>query len=257
MSTNSMQDVSVRDLSRLSSLYEDLFLLVSDLPTGHDQHGLTVCGTAVGSRWAGELLVCGRAVNGWEKEPWFSHQAKNSDVRRNLVASALSGWAPTPCPMRWVTDLWRHQTEYNTARSAFWRVVRAVAIGLGIASNSDEEWSSHLAWTNLYRVAPYAGGNPSGKVQAAQRETTIRLLTTEMDLLRPRRVLFLTGANWATPILARLSSFAVRPTGSKLVQLVGSITETSEPRGQAVVASHPQGKPEKQMVQEILAAFTK
>ena len=161
MSTSSTQSSAVRDTSHLAGLYDALFLrLARELPSRYEGLGLTACGAAVGSRWAGELLICGRAVNGWEEEPWFAHHANKSEVRHDLASRALAGWTADPCPMRWVTDLWHHQTEYNTARSAFWRVVQAVTTGLGIANKTEELWSSHIAWTNLYRVAPHAGGNP-------------------------------------------------------------------------------------------------
>ena len=255
MFTSSSQG-TVRDTSRLTGLYDDLLLrVVTNLPRRYDRVGLTACGTAVGSRWAGELLICGRAVNGWEKEPWFAQQAKKTVVRRDITARALTGWVADPCPMRWVTDLWHHQTEYNTARSAFWRVVRAVTTELRIASATEELWSSHLAWTNLYRVAPHQGGNPNGDLQSLQRDATTNLLRTELEQLQPRRLLFLTGASWATPILENLSAVNLTATGSDLVQMVGSIKESSEQRGKVVVAAHPQGKPEAQMVREILSAF--
>lgn len=63
--------------------------------------------------------------------------------------------------MLWVKDGWGATDRYNTKRSAFWRAVRGVVEGLGISDVEHDTWSSHLVWSNLYKLSPADGGNPS------------------------------------------------------------------------------------------------
>ncbi len=137
-------------------------------------------------------MVVGRAVNGWGGG--FEMSALATEESR----SGLSG-APTwnGCPLGWVTESWgindKKRKKYNPARSAFWRVIRAVAADLEI---DGPKWSSRLAWSNLYKVSPAHGGNPSGRLCRAQRAACIELLWGEIETLAPRRILVLTGWNW-------------------------------------------------------------
>jgi hypothetical protein len=158
--------------------------------------------------------------------------------------------------MRWVTDLWQHPVEYNTARSAFWRVIRAITVEMGIASATEKHWSSHLAWTNLYRVSPHQCGNPNAALQAAQRDVCFDLLKAEITALVPRRVLMLTGADWAWPFLERLSGLTMGSRSSGLVRVVGSIELPRAPR-KLVVAVHPQGNRSERWLAKSLARSTK
>lgn len=90
---------------------------------------------------------------------------------------------------------------YNTKRSAFWRCIRGVVQGLGVADVEDAGWSSHLVWSNLYKVSPAGGGNPKGVLRKVQFRGCAELLNSELRTYRPSRVLFATGFDWAEPFL--------------------------------------------------------
>lgn len=204
-----------------------------------------------GARYDRELMVVGRAVNKW-LEAISPRLLANETERRSFLAGLEAvSYPPDTCPMAWVHDQWGTSDLYNTRRSAFWRVSKRVLEG--VTQSLSEVWSSHLVWSNLYKIAPAAGGNPDGSLQQAQFEGCVELLKVELDRYRPRRLLFLTGLNWARPFL---SSLGFEPFGEDLdrrfVEAVGATGET-----RWVIAQHPMGKNEDVWVREVIEAFAR
>lgn len=199
----------------------------------------------VGAAYDGELLVVGRSVNGWI-EDWTPRELADHAIRAAAIARLRADAEPEgSCRMAWVADLWGARTGYNTARSAFWRVQRRLAVeSLGA---DPAAWSSRLAWTNLYKVSPAAGRNPGTDMQRAQRVHAAALLRRELEELAPRRVLALTGG-WIGPFADALDLRVDRRDG--LVEGAGTIAGVP-----CVVARHPMGKREDWMLDEIRAAF--
>jgi uracil DNA glycosylase superfamily protein len=159
----------------------------------------------VGERYSSELMVIGHATNGWPDGQYLSGETLEMFVEnslKNAICPLPSGQA---CPMRWVTDLWGSEKasrydegsrkEYNAARSAFWRAVKGLTAYLNVANIEEDSWPSHLAWTNLYKVAPAEGNNPSNALCDAQFESCASLLRAELEIYAPKRVVFLTGRN--------------------------------------------------------------
>ena len=134
----------------------------------------------VGGLYDHDLMVVGRAVNGWDSgvlpEVLASYDAAER-YSRNILDSVNRG---EPCPMRWVTDSWGNTQGYNTKRSAFWRTIRRVVAQLEIADVDQDSWSSHLVWSNLYKVAPAAGGNPGVTLCQIQLAGCIELFGLEL-----------------------------------------------------------------------------
>ena len=192
-------------------------------------------------------LVIGRSVNGWVDD-WTARQLDDPAIRRSVVDQIRHDAEPVDsCRMRWVTDLWGAHEGYNTARSAFWRVLRRITLANPLSEADPDHWSSRLVWTNLYKVSPAAGWNPGGDLQRAQRPTAVELVNLELAEFAPRRVLALTGT-WIAPFASALGLSLEARTG--LVEGVGISG------GRAwVVAKHPMGKPGDQFVREVLAAY--
>lgn len=143
--------------------------------------------------------------------------------------------------------------RYNSARSAFWRVTRRTLQGIsGEPELSD--WSSRLAWANLYKVAPAAGGNPTSRLIEAQHPLAERLLKQEIHHCAPKHVLVLTGRHWFDRFADALGFCEISSLARGYVQRVGRIPLSS---GVAcvVVTPHPQGKREEQLVTDVLGAF--
>lgn len=202
----------------------------------------------VGWQYDGSLLAVGRSVNGWVHE-WRIGALDEASVRQTLIERARRDAEPADrCRMLWVTDLvGRTSHPYNTNRSAFWRVLRATVSSVMEVDATD--WPRNLAWTNLYKLAPASGWNPGADLQRAQRGAAIRLLKAEIEALRARRILFLTGRWWAEPFATSLGMRIEWATG-RLVEGAGRY------RGaQVVIAKHPMGKPHGGLVAQVLAAF--
>jgi hypothetical protein len=211
-----------------------------------------------GLKYSGELMVVGRAVNGWADGVAASELRDSTRRLRyaNDVYESVIGDSPEQCPMLWVTNWWgavRAGKNYNTRRSAFWRCIQAVVKGLEIADVSGADWPSHLVWSNLYKVAPCKGGNPDEALKRFQFAGCLNLLKWELNQYQPHRLLFLTDANWSGPFLDQLWIRRTQPRG-KFVDAAG-ILKSGSGRARCVVAKHPMTKPESEFVSDILASF--
>jgi hypothetical protein len=200
-----------------------------------------------GAQYDADLLVIGRSVNGWVDD-WTASQLADPAARSSAVDQIRRDAEPADgCRMRWVTDQWGARAGYNTARSAFWRVLRRLTLANALGQGDPDHWSSRLVWTNLYKVSPAGGWNPGGDLQRAQRPSAIDLLNIELAEFAPRRVLALTGT-WIAPFASGL--------GPSLEGRAGLVEGVGISGGQAwVVAKHPMGKPGDQFVREVLAAY--
>jgi hypothetical protein len=138
-------------------------------------------------------------------------------------------------------------------RSQFWRTAQEVMVGLRLPSKSPC-WVSQLHWTNLYKVNPAEIGNPGGRLRRAQDRICQQILLEEIALLRPKRVLFLTGLDWAGPFLTSFAAQTDRLEGEPWVQARGSLPIGAE-NAQFVVAVHPARKPRRLITESILKYF--
>ena len=227
---------------------------------GHSHHALPsdkVTGfmAMVGQSYQRELMVIGRAVNGWSTG--YTPESLTSEVTiQEFVQDVLSSVTKeASCPMRWVSTAWGSTKSYNTRRSAFWRAVRRVVGALNIADIEDPAWPSCLIWSNLYKIAPCAGGNPSAMLRSFQLKGCVSLLEEEFQTYRPRRLLFLSGIGWAEKFLKSLApSMTVMPD-ARYVQAVSKTPESSHAASTIVVAVHPQGHAESIWVEQVVEAF--
>mgnify|MGYP005851576367 FL=1 len=241
-------------MERLSQqkIFEDSIL--DPVIEGYSKKSQALCGFMAlkGHEYKNKLMVVGRAVNSWG-------EGKSTAALQDLAARQkfIDGffYPDGKCQMAWVWETAGKTDGYNTNKSAFWRVIRRVSRRLGVWHDGQEEsWSSRIVWSNLYKISPHAGGNPSDKLCALQEPGCIELLRKEIEDYKPQRILFLTGMNWAKPFLASLG--CQQPTSDRLVEASGTLIM---PGGDAaipfVVASHPQGKPESEWVEEVISRF--
>jgi hypothetical protein len=227
--------------------YERLLASIASTPD-IEPNELAAFLPTVGHAYTGELMVVGRAVNGWIDRITLGDLASSSARRRITDTARATSLGTGDCPMDWVTGRWsRPVGEYSTGRSAFWRHVRAVLAAVVPASVGDPAWSSRLAWTNLAKVAPWVGGNPEGQLLDVQRSVGPELLRHEVADLQPKRILILTGRWWFEPFATALGLDVAWRQG--LVQ--GVVREANR---RWVIAVHPQGKP-RSILDEVVATF--
>lgn len=130
------------------------------------------------------LLFVGKAVNGWI--------TNDQNVERLFDENNSERIFGRKDQMEWISNLSGNTKGYNTRKSAFWRLIIKVT-----ETYYPEKWYSHIAWTNLYKIAPWKGGNPNSKLQAQQKEYCFDLLQQEIITLSPEYVIMLTsGWEW-------------------------------------------------------------
>ncbi len=198
----------------LSIGYERTFArLLEDLGgrTDAGSEEMAVLWPMSGIGYRSELMVIGQAPNGWEGR-FDLKQLKYPENRARVIKKARKVAQlgicnhPDRCPMLWVTDQWNDRRPgYGTGKSPFWRVIRHVVDALNLADISRDEWPSVLAWSDLYKVSPKAGGNPSASLIRAQQAIAVELIGAEISELAPNRVLVLTGFDWFAPFVDGLA----------------------------------------------------
>ena len=242
-------------MNELSAQAESVFLSVGKEADNLPKDPIVGFLPMKGTLYRGELMVVGRAVNGWDT-PIEAAELANPDLAREYTAKVwenVSGQGG--CPMKWVSEMWENTTDYNIRKSAFWRVIRNCVSRLAIADvDEDTSWPSHLVYSNLYKVSPKKGGNPKGHLCRAQESACISLLHAEIALFKPRRLLFLTGREWVEPFLTGLTSDLQMPDAGK-VEAAGTINHSDGTKTKFVVIPHPQGKPQTPIVDGVIAAF--
>ena len=177
--------------------------------------------------------------------PYIARIRKNEVLNRMAkpYLTQPAGRSPDAPPR-----LWFHELTYQ----ASWDRARRVEI----ADVDQDSWSSHLVWSNLYKVAPAAGGNPGVTLCQIQLAGCIELFGLELTTYTPSRMLLLTGTEWASPFLSVFDNTPQDVTGFYYVEGYGTLTIAPGKQPiRYVVAAHPRGKPENQWVTEVWGAF--
>ncbi|MCY1719244.1 hypothetical protein OU798_02770 [Prolixibacteraceae bacterium Z1-6] len=180
---------------------------------------------------AGEgILVVGKAVNGWQSNE--TNPNKIFDINNNNRIFARDD------QMVWVNNLWEHPEYYNTKKSAFWRVTKRIS-----EKYYHEQWYSNIAWTNLYKIAPYVGGNPNSHMQSIQLDSAREILRTELEILKPRFVIMLTSG-WEQNFLDYLNAYnqVIKLSIKNWKKYSTYLTKINGIK--FIISQHPQGKNE-------------
>lgn len=202
-----------------------------------------------GDFYNNNLMVVGRAVNGWDND----FQLDNIQIEP-LLEKLFPKHSVERCPLEWIESSWGNAEGYNTKKSAFWRVIRNLAQTINEFSSNDG-WVSTLVWSNLYKISPSSGGNPTDSLCGYQFDACNELLKTEIEEYQPKCIVFLTGENWFDGFLSENISLTPKPD-SKWVDASGTLSLNGF-ISKVVIAKHPQGKPETELLNEIIDALSK
>jgi hypothetical protein len=213
---------------------------------------LAACWPQVGADFLRDegMLVIGRAPNGYGT-PFEAEEVRDEGKCRSLAAQCRALGEGRE-PLGWVHDVPTGYKKGGTiaSRSAFWRVTRAfLAQVQGGEVPPGSDWHRRLAWSNLMKVAPATGGNPSGTLCGCQRDGCIRLLGVELKELQPRYVLVIAGRDWYSSFLEGLGvGESERPVG-RLVSRLATGTQ------KWILTVRPEGKGESEFASEIALAI--
>jgi hypothetical protein len=247
--------------NEIKNIYRDLLDFLKSNNKKHPKFEMDAFAALEGKKYNKELLVVGRAVNGWSEAIDFN---KSTD---DLLKEIFD--RPTDkCPMSWVTNQWGPNKNnangdeyYNTAKSAFLRTIKGVVTDskLNIAPAADD-WASYIAWSNLYKISKHGSGNPPEWLRKKQFDYCVKLFMAEVNYLRPKRILFLTGLiSWAEPFMNRVNFEKDNPPfpNSKYIETSGIIhLEGLQDSPRVIIAPHPQGKPERIIIEDVLRCFS-
>jgi hypothetical protein len=166
---------------------------------GSAENGLTGMPLMKGNKFCGNefqekafrILFVGRAVDG----SWCKIKPGSAEeIVDQIFASAMDTAQIGKGIVNYVDDDGNEQ-QYNYNRSPFFQLCHAVMEQFGFG----DDWSEHLAWTNLYKISPCSGGNPNNKLISETLDSCACILRKEISYLRPTHIVFITGDWWYKP----------------------------------------------------------
>ncbi len=242
--------------TKIFNLYSEMLKMIAKNSHKFDEKAvLTGFLPLKGKNYSNDLMVIGRAVNGWVNINNLADcidDNKRQEIIENIYEESKG--TGINCPLEWVINMWgnKNPNEYNSAKSAFWRVIKQICIEMNIGQNDFNNWPSYLIWSNLYKIS-FETGNPSSMLADLQFCYCVDILKREIEIWEPRSILLLTGINWADAFIQRLGrkTATVDTSNKKLVEGAFIINNSTK----VVVAKHPQGKPETDWINEVMAEF--
>lgn len=182
--------------------------------------------TAVeGNRYSGRkeddirFMLVGRAANGWTEkrnygdmltvEEFVNSSMANLNTEKSTVTAngsdrfecigkpAAPGEAPRS-RYREGIDVpgLAMTTEPYSLSAPIWNYPKSIwcrLTGNDAGSAWEERWFENIVWSNLYKIAPTLGGNPSEKLKKTEFEACAALLLAEIEQFKPTHILFATG----------------------------------------------------------------
>lgn len=197
-----------------------------------------------------ELMVIGRAVNGWNSSFSLKELSSSNKISQTIVKE--SGWG-TDEGMAWLPE-----NEYNAISRPFWNITRKIMIALGIVESDCKDWYEYLTWTNLYKIAPAERDNPSDDLAKAQRNGCIEILKKEVEYWSPKKIIFMTGIDWLTEGEKSGENVSFKEgLGLDWKETKGKIVLASSRYGKAkfIVTERPEFKKQNEFVSEVKNAF--
>ena len=198
------------------------------------------------------LLIVGRAVNGWG-----TIAAASAECFAQQAVSQMEDH------FKWVhfdNGSLRNDDKdgnwYWLSKSPFWRVSKQIWMAISdntvFVDQEDDRWVDHIAWTNLYKIAPKETGNPTTTMCNKQLGVCKEILLAEIAHYKPTHILLVTGYRYWFDAFEDIFTGSTQP-----VKLISGHAETTFCHNdiKIVVACRPERKNEQQYVEDVLSAF--
>lgn len=208
------------------------------------------------------LFVIGRAVNGWETLPCESGETFSKAAEQEFNAVGFTWIANNGESFYSLHNIPEDgEPTYYLSKSPFWRTTEK--IWRGLSGSDDFRFVDHIAWSNLYKIAPKQTGNPSTTMCKKQFAACRDILDAEIRAYKPTHILFITGYEWwyADPIcdFSTLFENNKRLNSNKPDRTI-FVEGTAEYRNNnmiipVVISCRPERKDEKAFAAEVLDAF--
>jgi hypothetical protein len=207
------------------------------------------------------LFFCGRAVDGWRTFTPETLRNDNAEIIVENIFQVKSTDVEAGCEMNWILrnrKAWSDGNKngsgksYNYRRSSFWGCARDILKKLENNKHVSGEWPQLLAWSNVYKISPKRG-NPSSKLRTIQIPCCEKILKEEIDYLKPKHILFVTG-DWGKKIIASLG-IVPNPDFEKynnktIVQFKGKLDDAK-----VIIANRPEGFKRADWINEVFQAY--
>lgn len=235
-------------MTEIGRLYGGLYAAVGDM--GGLSHFTAMAGTLYRSQET-RLMVIGRATNGWKQLDTSSAAAFSREAEAAFGSPGFSWVSGAGGDLRSARDV-----LYRLSRSPFWRVARRLLAALG--EDASGRWVERIAWSNLYKIAPLGGGNPSNALCRAQIGPCRAILAEEIRRFEPTHIFMPVGWNWFESDgrydFSRLFG-GVRRSGGRYAEGSAYFALPDGRAVQAVIACRPERRPEEEYVREIAELF--
>lgn len=216
---------------------------------------LTSAPCLVGSQFHDQsvkVMVVGRAVNGWEVEfdDCSSIEATTNSVltQKNRMDDFAADW---------ILD--EHGKKYYYAKSPFLRMMRQL---VGAFTGNEENWQQRLAWSNLFKIAPRNGGNPSWLMIRKDIPLYREIIKEEISQNKPNVVVFVTDMNFFDPypnsktyssFLELINEVKLSSIPSEYICMAGNFVDNPEIK--LIVCKRPERRPIAEMVDTIADVY--
>lgn len=186
------------------------------------------------------ILFVGRAVNGWNSLEWERKKfvdEKFPPTENDEKETTFSEWL-------------KHNgnDRYSLTSSAFWRVSKRVFEKL---YGNGAKFHADIAWSDLYKISRQAA-NPTPRLCNLQFECCKKILFAEINFLKPRYIVFLTGLNWANDFLDEGFCEIEKEVESNSPLHACGMIKIKHKSYPFVVTPHPQGKKEDPIVDAVV-----
>lgn len=221
-------------------------------------HNLFCSYMFAGNKYSKELLVIGREQYYW----WKDFSIEELRVRgpeyiyKNKVRLNYNNVFESSCHRNFVTEFSgnikkrsKYKTLFNPLNDPFSSCINEIAIKLGICEN-EKIWSSYIALTYLYKIAYSSKTYLLEKLRINQFEFCKEMFQMEMFMLKPKRVLFLTGMKHAQDFLNLTDCSGLEDCVCNLGEF-----DYGFHKAQTVVSVNPKKYHRKKLVNLILKGF--
>ena len=186
-----------------------------------------------------EILIVGRAVNSWGSEGshWTSLDKIDGVVEDAILESDPA--SEGKCALDWVNEIWDNN-DSNISHSAFWQLTYKLIMNAFGRDNNN--WSNIMVYSNLFKIAPAFGGNPTRKLEwDGQLENCKKLFLQELSELQPKYVILITDLGWAEEFVPEIKRLE-----NEFVKGIARIENSN-----IIITVRPERKPQIPFIEEV------
>ena len=229
------------------------------------------------------FMLVGRAVNGWDE---YRIGEEEYLTRENFIESSIMNllndkkaivfgkdrfeWIDTNHgkarnTARAGIDRGVVNGEYSLTRAQIWSYTKSIWDSLyGRETKLDERWFENIVWSNIYKIAPHNGDNPSDELQQKELEACKELLKQEIEYFKPTHIFLATARGYWFERFEDIFEY-VEEKGTNIsrgnnknedyVEAIAKYIYEDGSSANVVVACRPEGRAKDGYVNEVVKYF--